>query len=183
MNNDHLVLQVFPHHELQVSTPIGLILRVCIVLKHFEMYIMITDIMGEKRTDLIYSIRGKEVTVISMISDSIQYQIKEPLKVMLMNKERWLLEGIFMDRELNMSIGRKVIMLLDVHDHTVKMDNLAGVTEMVLSLDELNNTDNLEDRSLSNILLRHHVTGSGEITCLKPVTPQYNQLRTESLLP
>ena len=37
--------------------------------------------------------------------------------------------------------------------------------EMVLSLDEL--------RRLSGMLLRYHVTGSNEFTCLKPVTHQY----------
>ena len=48
---------------------------------------------------------------------------------------------------------------------------------MVLSLDELDNTDNLEDRRLSNVLLRDHRTGSDEYTCLNPVTPQYKLLR------
>ena len=57
--------------------------------KDFKMYVMITDIVGEKRIDLTYPIRGQEVVVISMFSDNIQYQIKEPLKVLLItNKEK-----------------------------------------------------------------------------------------------
>ena len=53
---------------------------------------------------------SKEVAVVSMFSDNIQYQIKEPLKVMLiMNEEKQLPEGVCMGRELNASMGRKVI--------------------------------------------------------------------------
>ena len=37
--------------------------------------------VGEKRIDLAYPIQGKEVAAISMFSDNIQYQIKEPLNV------------------------------------------------------------------------------------------------------
>ena len=76
-----------------------------------------------------------------------------------------------------MSVGRKVIMLLNVHDNIVKMDKLAGIMEMVLSLYEFDNTDNLENGRLSNVLLRCHVTGSDEFTCSEPVTPQYKQHR------
>ena len=40
--------------------------------KHFKMYITITDITGEKRIDLTYPIKGKEVAVVSVFSDNIQ---------------------------------------------------------------------------------------------------------------
>ena len=48
---------------------------------------------------------------------------------------------------------------------------------MVFSLDKLDNTDNLEDGSLSNTPLTHHMTVSDEFTHLESVTPQYKQLR------
>ena len=173
-NKDHLkVVKVFPLYDLQVLTPVGFVLQLQVLLKHFKMYITITDIVGEKRISLAYLIQGKEVAVVSMFIDSVQYWIKEPLKVMLMNEEKRLLDGMCTDRELNASVGRKVIMLLDVHDDIVKMDKLVDVMEMVLSLDELDNTDNLENGRLSNMLLRLHVTGSDEFTCFEPVTPQY----------
>ena len=57
------------------------------------------------------------------------------------------------------------------------MNQLASITEMAFSSDKLDNTDRLEDESLSNILLRYHVTSSEEFTCFEPVTPQYKQLR------
>ena len=91
-----------------------------------------------------------------------------------MNEEVWLPEGVFMDRELNLYIRRNVITLLDIHDNIIKMNKLAGVTEMVISLNELNNSDNLEDEKPSNTLHTYHVTGSEEFT---PVSPQYKKLK------
>ena len=67
------------------------------------------------------------------------------------------------------SIGREVITdLLDTNESIMKMNKLACITEMVLSLDKLDNTDNLEDGRLSNVLLRYHLTGSEEFTCFEP---------------
>ena len=47
------------------------------------MYITINDVISEKRIDLSYPIRsGKEVVVVSMLNDNVQYQILEPRLVM-----------------------------------------------------------------------------------------------------
>ena len=51
------------------------------------MYITTTDKVDEKRIDLICLIRGKEVAIVSVFSDNIQYQIREPLKVLLIRNE------------------------------------------------------------------------------------------------
>ena len=118
------------------------------MLKHLKMYITIIDIVGEKRIDLAYLIRGTDVTVISMFNKNVQHQIREPLKVLLkMNEEKQLQEGVITDRELNAPIGRKLITtLLDANDNIVKMDKLSHIMEVVLSLDKFDNTDNFEDR-------------------------------------
>ena len=57
------------------------------MLKHLKMYIMIDNIIGERTIDLDYWIQGKEVAVVNMFSDNIQYWIRKPLKVMLSNEE------------------------------------------------------------------------------------------------
>ena len=62
---------------MEVTTTVGFILSFWIMLKHFKMYIAITDIIGEKRIDLDYPIRGKEVAVVSVFSDNIQYKFTE----------------------------------------------------------------------------------------------------------
>ena len=48
---------------------------------------------------------------------------------------------------------------------------------MVISLDELDNSDNLEDGRLSNALLTYHMTGSEDFVSFKPVTPDYKKLK------
>ena len=73
------------------------------------MYITVTDVVDEKRIDLVYPIWGKEIAVISMFSDNIQYQIKESLNILLiMNEENLLPKRKFTGRELSMFVGRKV---------------------------------------------------------------------------
>ena len=204
-------------------------------MKHFKMYIKITDVMGEKRINLAYLILGKEVVVDSVFSDNVQYQIQEPLNILLIrNEEKLLLKGTLTGRELSTFIGRKVITTpLDTNVNVVKMDKLAHVmevtlrkprvfalqilqcyltkeghvrnfllfiwikepcvrksggltcskllgisqTEVVISLDELDNTDNLEDGRLSNVLLRYHLTANGELMSFKAVAPQYKRLK------
>ena len=72
-NNNCLVVKVFPQHDLQVSTSVRFVLSFQVVLEHFlqKMYIMITDVVGEKRINLAYPIWNLDS---SMFSNNIQYQ-------------------------------------------------------------------------------------------------------------
>ena len=58
----------------------------------FKMYIIVNDIIGEKRIDLTYSTNSTmEIAVIGMISDNTQYEIKEPLDLkMIGNDGKWI---------------------------------------------------------------------------------------------
>ena len=49
--------------------------------------------------------------------------------------------------------------------------------EMIISLDELNNSDNLEDGHPSNTLFTYHMTDDKDFTCFEPQTPQYRKLK------
>ena len=52
------------------------------------MYITINDVIGEKTIDLSYPIlSGKKITVNSMFSYSVQYLLKEPMKLALKTGE------------------------------------------------------------------------------------------------
>ena len=64
-----------------------------------------------------------------------------------------------------------------VDDQVIKTNKLKGITEMILNLNELDNTDNLEDGRPSNALLAYHVTSNEDFTCFEPHTPQYNTLK------
>ena len=48
---------------------------------------------------------------------------------------------------------------------------------MVISLNELNNSDNLEDDRPSNTLFTYYVTGPEYSMCFEPHTPQYKALK------
>ena len=175
-----MVVEVFPGHDLEVTTSLGFILELMVYVK---MYITVTDVMRKKKIDLAYPIWGMEVAIISLFSDNIQYQIRESLNVLLiMNKEKLLPKGKFTGKELSTFVEKKVITTpLDTSENVIKMDKLVRVTEVVFSLEELDNTDNLEERNLSNVLLRHHVTANGEFTSFEQVTPQYKRLKNWEL--
>ena len=70
------------------------------------MYITINNIKGEKRIDLSYSIQnfdsGKEITVIRMLSDNVQYQILKLCSVMdpISNTKKMIPSGTYAGREL-----------------------------------------------------------------------------------
>ena len=122
-------------------------------------------------------IQGKEDIIISMFSDNIQYQIRESLNVLLiMNKESCC-------EKRSLWVGAKCIgkKKLDTNEKIVKTDKLPCITKVAFSLDELNNTDNLEDGNLSNMLLSHHMTSNGEFMSFEPVTPQYKRLKNWDL--
>ena len=55
----------------------------------------------------------------------------------------------------------------------IKTNKLEGITEVVFSLYELDNTNNLENGSPSYTLFMYHVTAYEDCMYLKPYTPQY----------
>ena len=60
------------------------------------MYITINDIIGEKRIDLSYPIKDKDIAVISMLSNNVQYWLQGSIEVMLeTGKEIVLNKGIY----------------------------------------------------------------------------------------
>ena len=70
------------------------------------MYITINNIKGEKRIDLSYSIQNfdsdKEIAVIRMLSDNVQYQILKLHLIMdpISNMKKMIPSGTYAGREL-----------------------------------------------------------------------------------
>ena len=63
------------------------------------MYITINDIIGEKTIDLSYPIKNfdssKEVAVVRMLSDNIQYKMTKPLGLKLVDgSKKQILNGL-----------------------------------------------------------------------------------------
>ena len=148
------------------------------------MYIKINDIKDEKTIDLSYSIDSTmEIAVISMISDNTQYEIKEPLDLELIgNDEKWIPNGIYTMRELSTFVERKIILTnLDRDSRVIKTEKFTKITNMIFNLDELDNSDNLEDARPSNTLFMYHMTDDKDFTHFELHTPQYKKLKNDMI--
>ena len=155
------------------------------------MYITINDIKGEKRIDLSYSIQNfdstmgrgeasKEIAVIRMLSNNVQYQILKLRSVMdpISNAKKMIPSGTYAGRELiSMPEGIVEPNQFVVDDQVIKKNKLKGITEMIINLNELDNSNNLKDGRPSNELLTYHVTNDKDFTHLEPQTAQYRKLK------
>ena len=148
------------------------------------MYITINNIKGEKRIDLSYSIQNfdsdKEIAVIRMLSDNVQYQILKLRAVMdpISDAKKTIPSGTYAGRQLlSMLEGMVELNQFEVADQVTKTNKLKGITEITLNLDELNNSVNLKDGRPSNELLTYHMTDDKDFMRFKPQTPQYRKLK------
>ena len=86
--------------------------------------------------------------------------------------------GTYAGRELlSMPEGMVELHEFLVDDQVIKTNKLKGITEMIINLDELDNSDNLKDGRPGNELLTYHVTDDKDFTRFEPQTPQYRKLK------
>ena len=87
--------------------------------------------------------------------------------------------------------GRELLSMLEgmvelnqfvVDDQVIKKNKLKGITEMIINLNELDNSDNLIDGRPSNELFTYHVTDDKDFTHLEPQTPQYRKLKNREFM-
>ena len=127
------------------------------------MYITINDIKGEKRIDPSYSIDSdKQIAVIIMHSSNSQILLHRSIEVLLKTGKRKLLsKGVYTDKELNSLIGKELkSQMLDSRNDILRTNKLERIMKMIISLNELDNSDNLEDGRPSNVLFTYYVTSS-----------------------
>ena len=153
-----------------------------ILLSIYKMYITIIKIKGEKRIDLSHPIKNfdsdKEIAVIRMLSDNVQYHILELHEVMdtVPGIKKMIPSETYTGRELlSMLEGIVGVKEFELDDQVIKTNKLKHITEMIINLDELSNSDNLKDRRTSNELLTYHVTDDKDFTHFEPQTPQYRK--------
>ena len=125
------------------------------------MYITINDIIGEARIDLSYPIKGKETAVVRILSNNVQYWLKEPIDVLLKTGKKIVLnKAVYTDKGLAAIIGQELrSLMLDSRIDVLRTNKLEKVTKMVISFNELHNSDNLKDGKPSNTLFTYYVTG------------------------
>ena len=148
------------------------------------MYITINDIKGEKMIDLSYPIhstagQGKEIAVVSMHISNSQILLHRSIEVLsVTGKQIMLNKGVDTDKELNSLIGTELkSQMLDSRNNILRTNKLEKVTKMVISLNELDNFDNLEDGRPSNILFTYYVSSSQRYMLFEPQTPRYMKLK------
>ena len=148
------------------------------------MYITINDVIGEKRIDLAYPIEGKDIAVVSTLSNNVQYWLQGSIEVLLkMNKKIVLNKVVYTDRELNSLIGTELkSQMLDSCKDVLRTNKLEKVTKMVINLNELDNSDNLEDGRPSNALFMYYVTGPEYSMHFEPCTPQHKKLKNGEIV-
>ena len=71
----------------------------------------------------------------------------------------------------------------DKDSRIMELNKLEGITEMVFSLDKLDNTNNLENGLPSNTLFTYHVTAHEDSMHFEPYAPQYKKLKKGELIP
>ena len=115
-----------------------------------------------------------------MLSNNVKYEILKLRAVMdrISNTKKMIPSGTYAGREL-LSIVEGMVELnqFEVDDQVIKKNKLKGITEMIINLDELNNSDNLKDGRPSNELPTYHVTDDKGFTHFKPQIPQYRKLK------
>ena len=115
-----------------------------------------------------------------MLSDNVKYEILKLHAVMdpISNAKKMIPSGTYAGRELiSMLEGIIELNQFVVDDQVIKKNKLKGITEMIINLNELDNSDNLKDGRPSNELLTYHVTDDKDFTCFEPQTPQYRKLK------
>ena len=151
---------------------------------------MINKIKGDKRIDLSYSIQNfdsdKEIAVITMLSDNVKYEILKLRAVMdpISDTKKTIPSGTYAGRQL-LSIVEGIAELnqFEIDDQVTKTNKLKGIMEMIINLDELNNSVNLKDGRPSNELLTYNVTDDKNFMHFEPKTLSTKNLKTENLLP
>ena len=87
-------------------------------------------------------------------------------------KEIVLNKGEYTDKELKAIIEQKMKSRMNDHDDVLRTSRLYGGTKITISLNELNNSDNLEDGHLSNTLFTYYVTDPEYFMRFEPAMPQ-----------
>ena len=150
------------------------------------MYITINDIKGEKTIDLSYPIHSKkEIAVVSMRSNNSQILLHRSIEVLLNTGKKIVLnKGVYTGKELNSLIGMELkSQMPDFRNDMLRTNKLEGITKMIISLNKLDNSNNLEDGGPSNILFTYHVTSSECYMLSNPKHPDIKNLRMTQSLP
>ena len=101
---------------------------------------------------------------------------------MIDGSEKQVLKKTYTTRELDTLVERKpIVTILDNDPRIIKRNKIAKITDMIFYLNELDNSNNLEDGRPSTILFTYHVNADEAFKHLEPKNPQYKKLKDGNL--
>ena len=128
-----------------------------------------------------------EIAVVSMhmhISNS-QILLHRSIEVLSVTEKKIVLnKGVYLDKELNSLIGMELKSeMLDSRNDILRTNKLVNGTKISITMNKLDNSDNLEDEKPSNTLFTYFVTSPEYFMHFKPQSAQYKNLRMTQSLP
>ena len=155
------------------------------------MYITINDVIGEKTIDLSYPINPtagqgkarKEIAVVSMHISNSQILLHRSTEFLLKTGKKIVLnKRVYTDKELNSLIGMELkSQMLDSRNDILRTNKLVNGTKITISLNKLENSDNLKDGRPSNTLFTYFVTSPEYFMRFEPQSPQYKKLKNNTI--
>ena len=87
-------------------------------------------------------------------------------------------KGVYTDEELNSLIGKELkSQMLDSCNDILRTNKLERIKKMIISVNKLDNSHNLEDGRPSNVLFTYYVTSSKRHMLFEPQTHRYMKLK------
>ena len=118
-----------------------------------------------------------------MHSNNAQILLQRSIEVLLYTGKKIVLnKGVYMDKELDSLIGMELrSQMLDCRDEILRTSKLVNGTKITISLNERDNSDNLEDGKPRNTLFTYFVTSPEYFTHFEPQSPQYKKLKNDTI--
>ena len=117
-----------------------------------------------------------------MHSNIAQYWLQGPIEVLSITCKKIVRnKAVYMDKELNEIIGQELNSQIGDHNDVLKTSKLVNGTKITISLNELNNSDNLENGKPSNTLFIYYVTGPEYSMHFEPQSLQYKKLKNDMI--
>ena len=98
------------------------------------------------------------------------------------DKKIVLNKGVYKDKELNSLIGMELkLQMLDSCNDILRTNKLVNGTKISITLNKLDNSDNLKDGKPSNTLFTYFVTSPEYFTHFELQSPQYKKLKNDAI--
>ena len=124
--------------------------------------------------------RERKLQLLACISVILRFCYIEVLSIT--GKKIVLNKGVYTDKELNSLIETELkSQMLDSRNNIQRANKLVNGTKITISLNELDNSNNLKDGKTSNTLFTYFVTSTEYFMRFKPQSPQYKKLKNDTI--